>query len=488
MNAVVPRRSRHPFRAAVCVLIGAVAFATESGAHAEVGPSKRIVVYVEVTSGDPAVVRSRLRDSIPASVLPADALDYRAALAPKKALKASLSTPKERAALFLRMRDAAREIHADGVLAVLMTEAAKRRSARVIFLATTEEKPVLDEVVALEAATAKSDAARLKSVVGPALQRFAASSEVAAPPAIETPAAEPPAAPPPAPVPPSPAEVTPPESREAPPREAPAPSRPPITASVALDLFPAGVVPSFATAKVALPLSSGVALVPRLGVGYLPVPADDVGTVFGGAVRFTFGRNFTIEPSGLYARFAKFVLWYQGSLRIAMAFGGAPNRPRTVSLAVTPSVSRWLWRTELGAPGAEVIEGYGELEAQIRPAGGLRLSPIAGYFVYDRSLVGSKPAINAVALNLAPYPIQGFFGASVGYELGHWTPYATARQFFYSAGIGSGTFVGPGLRFAYGPDFVDARVGLFINATRGPLSLPVLDSVPAVNLEMGWAL
>src|SRR5262249_25592192 len=141
-------------------------------------------------------------------------------------------------------------------------------------------------------------------------------------------------------------------------------SLPPITAGLALTLFPAGVAPNFASARVAVPLSKAIAIVPHIGGGYLPVPADDVAPILGGGIRFAPAPRWTIEPSGLYARFPKFVAWYQGALRVEADFGPSQNGPPVVKGTLSSSVTRWLWRPELGAPGSEVIEGYAQLEAQ----------------------------------------------------------------------------------------------------------------------------
>lgn len=474
----------------VLVVLASVAFSlSTSRARADENEPKRLVFYVEAVGIDVGVVRARLRDSIPERVIPVDAVDFRAAMTvkgQKGPLRLALATPKERAVLFDRMREVAREMHADGVVFVHVNDAPRKRQAKVVVLYTQEDALALDQVVVLEPATAKSDPIKIKGVLGPVLERFA-TTPPSAPPA---PVPEPPATPEPArPAPPDVVEapVAPSAPAPAPAPGAPASSRPPISGAVSLELFPAGVAPNYVNARVVLPLSRAVALVGHAGAGYLPLPADDAAQILGGGFRFTLRPGFTIEPSGFYARFPKYVVWYQAALRINAAFGETPNRLPVVRLTLAPSVTRWLWKPDLGAPGAELIEGYAQLELQLRPVQALTIAPLAGYFLYDRSLVGSKPAIGAVTLSLAPYPIQAFFGAAIGYDLGRWTPYLGARYFIYAADIGSGALVGPGLRLATGPDFVDARLGVFVSNTKGPISNRVLETVPMVAVDMGWA-
>jgi hypothetical protein len=417
-------------------------------------------------------------------VLPLDGVDFRAAMTQKGQrgpLRQNLGTAKERTALFERMRASARDVRAEGVVFVSLAEVPKRRLLRVIVLWANEDAPALDQVVVLERAAANTDAEKMKAVLAPILDRAAPAAEPS-----------PPSAPAPAPATastvdtPAPADPPPPPPRAIdapPPPPNRVPERPHVNGAVMLDFFPAGFAPNYASAKVAIPLSRSLAIVPRLGGGYIPEPADDYGPIIGGGIRITPGA-WTIEPSGYYASFPKFVSWYQGALRLGAAAG--PAEAPTFKLTLDGSVTRWLWGRGLGAPGSELIEGFAELEAQVRVQRKLLLAGTGGYFFYDRSLAQSKAAINAVTFALAPYPLLTFFGGTIGYDTGRWMPYLGARYLIYSADIGTGVLVGPGLRMASGTDFVDVRLGFIASNTSGPLANSVLDAFPVVHIESGF--
>jgi hypothetical protein len=464
------------------VIIAIVLSLTATRAEAQKAEPRRMVFWVEASGTEVGVVRVRLREAIPDSVLPLDGVDFRATMTQRGQrgpLRANLGTAKERTALFERIRASARDLRAEGVVYVSLKEVRRRRLLRVIVLWANEEAPALDQVVALERAAANTDGAKMKAVLAPVFERLAPPAEPSPPPPVSA-------------APPSIVETpiespAPPISRpvDAPPAGPPPPirDRPRVSGGVTFDFFPAGFAPNYANAKVAIPFSKSFAIVPRLGGGYIPEPADDYGPIFGGGIRITPG-TWTIEPNGYYASFPKFVNWYQAGLRIGTAFG--PADVPTLKLTLAASATRWVWRRGLGAPGSELIEGFGELEAEARPRQRLFLAAQGGYFVYDRSLAQSKAAINAVAFALAPYPLLTFFGGTIGYDTGRWMPYLGARYFVYSADIGTGVLVGPGLRMTSGADFVDARVGFIASSTSGPLSNSVLDAFPVVHLDSGF--
>jgi len=449
-----------------------------AGARAEGG--RRVVFFVEGTGNDSPALRLRLREAIPEHVVPADALDFRAAMyqhGQRAPVRQSLGSAKERNALFERMRTSARDIGAEGVVYVSVSETPRRRLLRVIVLWAKDDAPALDQVVTLDPAVAKSDGLKMKNVLGPVFERVA-------PPPPPPPAPPDPVPPKVEPVAPAPAlAARPPADAPATPGKAPA-DRPTVTAGLSLDFFPAGFAPSYAQAKVAIALAKTVALVPELGGGYIPAPADDMAVILGGAIRLTPGATWTFEPSVQYGTFPKFVVWYQGALRAHAVFGPA-EAPPTLKLGFRASVTRWLWSRGFGAPGAELTEVFATLDAQVRATRRLVVAPNVGAFVYDRSLVGSRAAVNVVTFALAPYPVLGFLGADIGFDTGRWMPYFGGRYFAYSADVGSGVLLGPGLRLTSGRDFVDARMGYTLSRASGPLALDALNGFPMVHVDAG---
>src|SRR5262249_14981806 len=51
--------------------------------------------------------------------------------------------------------------------------------------------------------------------------------------------------------------------------------RPRVGGTLSLSFFPPGIAPNFASASLSIPLSRRVAIVPHVGAGYIPPPADD---------------------------------------------------------------------------------------------------------------------------------------------------------------------------------------------------------------------
>jgi hypothetical protein len=189
-------------------------------------------------------------------------------------------------------------------------------------------------------------------------------------------------------------------------------------------------------------------------------------------------------------RFPKRVLWYQGAFVVGRAFGQAPpNGAPPVTASLTLSVTRWLWEKGFGAPRNEVLEGFGQLDAQIRLLRPLVLLPVGAFFVFDRDLHNSKATVGSVTFAQAPYPLTAFAGGSIGYDISRWMPYVTARRFFYAADIGVATDVGVGVQVRGGPaDFVDAQFGFIYSDTHGKLRSPTLERIPIGTINIGWSL
>src|SRR5688572_12059598 len=86
--------------------------------------SKTLVVYVEAEGGtDAASVRALVRRAIPERFVIVDASDFHAALVArgqKGSVAQQLPDPKERPKLFTRMREAAQNVSADGIVFAVM--------------------------------------------------------------------------------------------------------------------------------------------------------------------------------------------------------------------------------------------------------------------------------------------------------------------------------------------------------------------------------
>jgi hypothetical protein len=161
----------------VTAVIAFVCFVT-SWSRAETAP-KRMIFYVEGVKVDVPAARARLKDSIPDNIIALDAVEFQAAMTANGQtgpLGQSIADAKERPALFTRMRQASTDLHADGVVLVLMHETANLRLARIIVLYGNEEAPSFDELVTLDPSKAK-DAAKIKAILRPELERFVAASE-----------------------------------------------------------------------------------------------------------------------------------------------------------------------------------------------------------------------------------------------------------------------------------------------------------------------
>jgi hypothetical protein len=174
------------------VILVAVAFVSSwsTQAYAESAP-KRVVVYIEATGMDLTTARGRLHDSIPEKVVALDPSDFRSNLTEKgqkTTLAQSFSSPKERATLFWRIRQALSDLHADLAVIALIHDTTTVRIARVTVLTQSEETPRLDQVIMLDPARMKTDATKIKDVLGPTLQDLTAPEEE---PPAPTPSASP---------------------------------------------------------------------------------------------------------------------------------------------------------------------------------------------------------------------------------------------------------------------------------------------------------
>src|SRR5262245_45310022 len=104
-------------------------------AFAQPRDPKRLVFYAEGTAMDVASVRARLREAVPDAVVAVDAVDFRSLMIQKglkPPAKVHLGSAKERTVLFEQMRSSARDMHADGVVYVLLNNTPKRRVVRLI--------------------------------------------------------------------------------------------------------------------------------------------------------------------------------------------------------------------------------------------------------------------------------------------------------------------------------------------------------------------
>jgi hypothetical protein len=432
---------------------------------------KRLVFHVEAVGIDVPSVRARLRDSIPQNVIVVDADEFRAAMraaGQTDPVGKSYPTPSERPALFARLRRAMRETPADGLVILLMYDTPKLRVARVLVLFESEDEPVLDQLLTLDPAKAKTDAAVIRASLGPVLEQFAepepAPSEAAAPAAEPLPIFSP---------------------SEGPPPKPPPPAVRSIFAGLLFRLFPGLSTYNLTVLRVGVPIGKTLMILPAVGGVYRPRPQDDFGYVAGGAFRALPKPGWFVDVGAIWAEVPKILRFVQPTLTGGATFGKNEAEQPLARVTLQANFVRALYPHPPSPPDNEINMLSVGVTGELRPTSHLWISPNAAVNFYDRDLSAATGGFAPLTLAQAAYPWDSMYGGFIGWDTGRFLPMLGARVLSYSGNIGHGVAVAPGVRYSDGPDFFDLRVALFFNDTKGRLSNPLLDLHPIVGLDVG---
>ncbi|GAC1351882.1 MAG: hypothetical protein NVSMB1_09220 [Polyangiales bacterium] len=168
--------------------------------------------------------------------------------------------------------------------------------------------------------------------------------------------------------------------------------------------------------------------------------------------------------------------------------------PPVMELEFVGSARRFYWANGLGPAGSNVVQFYLEAKAAVNLTRAFTATPKAMVFAYSKALDdagGERLGSVGVLARVGSYAPGALFGLELAYAIGIVSPFVSADEISYAAGIGTGTELlgGVKLRLLGNHGRVLLGGGVLLNRASGPLVDPAdnLRTVPVLTGEVEWS-
>lgn len=268
---------------------------------------------------------------------------------------------------------------------------------------------------------------------------------------------------------------------------------PPVSVGVAANRI--GKV-TYAGARTDVPVSRRWSVIPQVALLHVEPFTPTARAVFvpylGGGIGFRPAVGWSTEISALYGPMTQGIESVSAIAGVSKEIGAdwANDVPPPVTLEFAVAYNRFRWENGQGPAGPTITQWFAQIQSMIRATRRLHVIPRAMGFVYDQSLEGATgPRVGSISVlsQVGTYAPRFALGGRVGYLIGErWFPFVDGMQIEYAAGVGRGTQVAGGLRFAFARQAsVMAMGGVLWNDVGGPL-VPTdydLSRVPVIGTE-----